>query len=78
MGRKRALGSLPTLNDVASAMTNAMSHFRWDAKDIAAMAKAVKRLYEGRIAEQAPDYYEALRRVAVDIVAKGERGKGEG
>lgn len=64
MGRKRALGKLPDLNDVRSAMTNALSHFSFETEDIDKMAKAVKRMYEGRIAECAPDYYEALRRVA--------------
>lgn len=63
MGRKRTLGKLPDVNDVRSAMINAFPHFRFQAADITLMAKAVKRLYEGRLAERVPDYYEALRRV---------------
>lgn len=64
MGRKRALGKLPDLNEVRSTLTNSLSHFSFQGSDIDKMAVAVKRLYEGRIAERAPDYYEALRRVA--------------
>ncbi|MDO8596622.1 MAG: hypothetical protein Q7R45_08360 [Sulfuricaulis sp.] len=66
MSRKRKLGKLPDLNDVRSTMMNAISHFNFNNEDIDKMAKAVKRLYEGRIAERVPDYYEALRRFAAN------------
>jgi hypothetical protein len=52
MSRRAKLGTLPTLEDVRSAMTNALRHFKVQNEDIDLMARAVKRLYDMRLKER--------------------------